>query len=168
MGTNVASPKSTPEILRFSPFVKERDEEDVSWSFEAAGPGGEKITACVHPAAVFQSLMAPRGNDELLVCGCSDGGCAGFFDESFEATDRWIEWRVRYYDLKCVWRFDRITYETGAIRMLRDIHDTREGWMFCTFWYDSFDAFESAVADFLAANPRFLPLWDAAGQTQSR
>jgi hypothetical protein len=162
--TKNAIPESVPEILHFSPFVKKRDDTGVSWSFEAEGPGGEKIVACVHPGALFQSLVATRGDEELLVCGCSVGGCAGFFDESFEATDRWIEWRTRYYDLKCVWRFDRTIYETEAIRMLRDIHDTREGWNFCYLWYDSLDAFEAAVADFLAANPRFRPLWDAAGQ----
>ena len=157
-----APPADADPLIRQSPFVKETDG---NWSFVATLPDGHPIAVCIHPCALFQSLTQARGNEELAVCGCSSGGCAGFFHEEFESTREWIEWRMTYRGLKCVWRFDRATYGAGAIAMLRDIHDSRKGWNFCFQWYDSFEKIEASVATFLAANPRFKPLWSAAGPT---
>ena len=151
-------------LIRQSPFVKDREEDVVAWSFTAPLPVGGEVSAYIHPAALFESLAKDCGDDDyLLVCGCSDAGCAHFWHEEFEKTAEWIEWRVTYYDLKCVWHYDRAVYEEGAIRMLRDIHDTREGWHFCLMWYDSFEDFKAAVEKFLSDNPRFRALWDATG-----
>lgn len=159
-----APPADAVPVIHQSPFVKKTEGEDVSWSFTATLPDGQPISACIHPYALFLSLTQNRGNEELLVCGCSSGGCAGFFDEAFESTEEWIEWRMTYRGLKCVWRFDRATYEKGAIAMLREICDSGQGWDFCFQWYSSFDAFKSAVETFLAANPRFLALWSAEAE----
>ena len=147
-------------IIRKSPFVKTEGEEGPEWEFVADLPDGGELGACIHPAALFESLSRENGEACLLVCGCSDAGCAGFRSESFEWSDGWIEWRVNWHGERLVWRFDREAYEGGAIRMLRDIHDSQKGWNFCFWWYPSFEAFEQSVEQFLAKNPPFQVAWE--------
>lgn len=146
-----------------SPFVKTEGEEGTEWEFVADLPDGSELRACIHPAALFESLEKSRGEDELLVCTCSIAGCAGFWHESFEWGDGWIEWRVKMTGRTVIWRFDQNAYESGAMRMLRDIHDSRQGWEFCFFWYPSFEEFAQAVDRFLAENPRFREMWEKGG-----
>lgn len=147
-------------IICKSPFAKTEGEEGPEWEFVAELPDGGELRACIHPAALLASLSGERGDDELLVCGCSDAGCAGFRSESFEWSDSWIEWRVNWLGKRLVWRFDREVYECGAIRMLRDIHDSRKGWDFCFWWYPSFEDFEREVGGSLAESPRFRKMWE--------
>jgi hypothetical protein len=146
-----------------SPFMKTESDEGPVWEFVANLPDGSELEACIHPAALFASLEKGSGEDSLLVCGCSDAGCAGFWHESFEWGDGWIEWRVKMTGRTVIWRFDRDAYESGAIRMLREIHDSRQGWEFCFYWYPSFEEFEQAVERFLASNPRFQEMWEKSG-----
>ena len=44
--------------------------------------------------------------------------------------------------------------------MLHDIYVTKVGWKFNGSEYDSYDAFNAAVDEFLAANPHFRTIWD--------
>lgn len=157
--------KEEPEVKTIfrSPFVKTEGEEGTEWKFVADLPDGSELRACIHPAALFASLEKHCGEDSLMVCGCSDAGCAGFLHESFEWGDGWIEWRVKMIGRTVFLRFDRKAYESGAMRMLRGIHDSRQGWEFCFCWYPSFEEFKRAVERFLAANPRFREMWDQEG-----
>ena len=153
------------KIIMESPFAKEVSADDVSWSFAVKDPASGKIvSASLHPLALFDSLGKESGDeDDLLVCGCSDAGCAGFTDEKFDTSDLYVHWSLKEYGKPYSWYFDRRIYEMGAVKMLREIYETKKGWDFNALYYSSYEDFRADVDEFLAAKPRFRAMWDEIG-----
>ena len=150
------------QLIEESPFVKTSDAEDgLFWSFKVKDPATEKLVeASIHPDALMDSLGEERGEADLLVCGCSVAGCAGFAHEKFESTDKYVHWSLSEYRQPYSWFFDRIAYEVGAIEMLHEIYVSKIGWRFNALCYDSYEAFKVAVDEFLVAKPHFKTIWD--------
>lgn len=160
----------TIQLIKKSPFVKHPDAEDeYFWSIELKDPvTGKLVAASIHPDALMDSLGEESGETDLLVCGCSDAGCAGFANERFESTDRFVHWRLTEYRRPYSWYFDRAEYEAGAVEMLHEIYVSRRGWRFNALYYDSYDDFKSAVEKFLAAKPYFRTIWNKIDNEKER
>ena len=157
----VNDPLPEVKIIGKSPFVKEDDEDGFLWSFKAIDPStNREIDASISPYALLNSLGKDHGAQELLTCGCGIAECAGIRYERFERTEDYVRWSFNYRGPSCTLYFDRIAYEIGAIEMLHDIYVTKVGWKFNGSEYDSYDAFNAAVDEFLAANPHFRTIWD--------
>lgn len=161
-GSSEGAIDDTIQVIKKSPFVKSPDPEDeFFWSIEVTDPAsGKLVEASIHPDALMDSLGEECGEADLLVCGCSNAGCAGFANERFESSDRCVHWSLTEYRQPYSWYFDRTEYEASAIEMLHEIYVSRRGWRFNALCYDSYDAFKSAVDKFLAAKPHFKAIWD--------
>ncbi len=151
-----------PILISQSPFFKEVDPQHcVGWAFQVKDPAsGKMVDASISPYALLSSLGEERGEEELLVCGCSVAGCAGFFNEIFETTEQYIHWSLTEYGRPYSWYFDRAEYEIGAVRMLHDIYVSQVGWDFNALEYSSYERFKDAIDSFLAAKPYFKAIWD--------
>ena len=150
------------QLIIQSPFVKEEDEEEgIVWRFKVIDPEtGKLFTSSISPYALFHSLGETSGETDLLVCSCSVAGCAGLFHEEFECTDKYVHWSLTEYGQPYSWYFDRIAYETGAIKMLHEVYVSQKGWSFNALEYYSYDDFKYDVDDFLAGKPRLKAIWD--------
>ena len=150
------------QLIIHSPFVKEDDSENgIGWVFKVTDPEtGNVVKTYISPYSLFHSLGETSGETELLVCSCSVAGCAGLFDEEFECTDKYVHWSLTEHGQPYSWYFDRVAYETGAIKMLHDIYVSKEGWSFNALEYGSYDDFKFEVERFLADKPRFKAIWD--------
>ncbi|MBP5509944.1 MAG: hypothetical protein J6Z49_03425 [Kiritimatiellae bacterium] len=147
------------QLISQSPFVKDADEN--GWSFEVTDPEtGNRFNSSISPWALLHSLGEERIEIELLVCGCSDAGCAGLDNEIFECSEKCVHWSFTEYGHPYSWFFDRTVYETGAMQMLHEIYVTQKGWDFNALEYESYDAFKNAIDDFLVAKPVFKRIWD--------
>lgn len=153
------------QLILESPFVKEEGDEDgIDWAFKVIDhETGKLFNSSISPYALFHSLGETSGEIDLLVCSCSEAGCAGLFNEEFECTDKYVHWSLTEYGQPYSWYFDRIAYETGAIKMLHDIYVSQKGWSFNAFEYDSYDDFKSAVDIFLTDKPYFKAIWKELG-----
>lgn len=150
------------QLIANSPFVKEPDDgSGIVWAFQVKDSASELLfDACISPYALLDSLGEERGSVDLMVCGCSDAGCAGLAHEQFETTERYVHWSLTEYRKPFSWYFDRAEYEKGAIGMLHDIYVTQSGWRFNAIEYDSYEQFKTAVDEFLSTKPRFKTIWD--------
>jgi hypothetical protein len=159
---NMQTPPQNEKVLVESPFVKEPDDENgFWWSFEVSDPEtGNSFGASISPYALLHSLGEEHGEIDLLVCGCSDAGCAGLAHEKFECTDRFVHWSLTEHRRPLSWYFERSVYENGAIGMLHEIYVSRMGWQFNALEFNSYEDFKTNVDRFLEEKPQFKTIWD--------
>lgn len=79
------------QLIKQSPFVKEMDDGDVSWSITIDDvQTGTTVSACIDVRALLDSLGEQCGDAPLLTCGCGEAECARIYHEHFDCGDDYI------------------------------------------------------------------------------
>lgn len=174
----LATQYKSEHLIYESPFVKtnaERDEDsdfkwedggddgkiywdDPSWQFVMKDPkSGEIVEGAINPLALFESLRGEYSDQyDLVTCTCWELGCAGFETERYEMKKKFFLLEIDDHSFF----FDRRAYEMNALRMLREIYETKRDWHFLDGLYTSYENFKADVDKFLADTPRMKQLWD--------
>jgi len=91
-------------------------------------------------------LVENEGECDIVVCGCGDAGCAGFFNERFRKTEEHVVWEMQYGDVDYEIVFERAEYERDALRVLHHMVKNNVGWNAFDFTlYRDIEEFRAAV-----------------------
>jgi hypothetical protein len=122
------------------------------------------VCDCINVRCLVDSLKSDSEQElYMLVCGCGDAGCSGFWFESVRSTKSFVHWTIRQDDNEHDLYFSRGVYEKSAISHLRDWDKKYwHGSDTCNYSYRDHSEFHEALQGLLNERPHLQVYWEDA------
>jgi hypothetical protein len=147
--------KHPPIIQKVSPLFPGR-------GFKATNvQTGVVVSGCLNIRALITTLEEEGACEiDMLVCGCGDAGCHGFWYESVRKTKTFVHWTIEQNEHEHELYFDRKIYEKSAIQLLWQWNNEQwHGSDTCNISYRNYADFNHATHLLLEKKPHLKAYW---------
>lgn len=156
-------------LILDNPFERKLDVKTgmPDYSFRVSVPRMKfELSGVIDYRALIDSMAQSDYDGYLLTCGCSEPGCAGFWDEYCHVSNKMIHWSINQHEAFVELFFERERYETNALSMLHDLLTHETGWdnLACPSYRD-FAEFQDHMMWLLDQRPYYRDMWQECEAT---